>query len=230
MPKSGGQTRHMRGLGHRRAGRPARDAPARQSGDGGKAARRLPLLRPVQQESRHARRFGRQLQAAGGDGGDLPHFPHHAGKTAMAQRLLHHRRDRPPGGDIENAVGAQPDIAQSRGVKIRPFGYPQNRPLQPGQNARRHQPGRRRKRLAGTVIGQFMQSGQAQPAPGQMPVQGRDAEGQHGPGRFGPAQPFQTRDRGTQVAKLLVFRNSGHAMASSEQEHNVNIWLMESPI
>lgn len=103
----------------------------------------------------------------------------------MAQTLLHGGQDVCVlrGLDVDDPVGVESDAAQGGREQVAPFEAPQDRPLEPRQDAPDEQ-GRGGRMFAGeTVLDELVQLSDGKTAPGKMPVDRPDAEGQGRPAR-----------------------------------------------
>lgn len=102
----------------------------------------------------------------------------------MAQPLFHHQGHGSRGKHMQHPIGMQADTCQRWRKKIIPLARPEYGAGQTRQNARHHQRGGAAITEARAGIGHFVQAGEPQPAPRQMPIQHADPEGQNGAGRF----------------------------------------------
>ncbi len=184
----------------------------------------------MQGKSRHATRFGGQLQTAPGEAIEPLDLPHHGRKTVAAQPLLH--RPEQIGfafrAHHDEAPGIEPQSNQRRGIEIAPARYPENvlgkniagsrsslaKPRQEREaEAKRH-----------TVVPfralalDLVQSAERQTAAGQSLIQGRQPQRQHRPPPGASAARLDPADPGAQGRQpgLLSLRSRQRPPESPE--------------
>lgn len=137
----------------------------------------------------------------------------------MPQGLLHGGQDLAvlPGLDVDDPVGIEPDGGERRREQVAPPQAPEHRAAPAGEDAGREQ-GRGRRMLAvDPALDAFVQRAERQPAPGQMPVDRLDPEGERRPRR--PPRTVERHDPPAQIEqdRIVPGRNRawpwGHAFA-----------------
>lgn len=209
MPSGMAQTRSWRSMGGEGRNPPACD------GRGWKACQLLLGCCPpaTDDESRHARRLGCELQAAGRGQPQAGHLADHGGKPRFPQALLHDGQHIgfAKGLGIDDPVRMQSRIHQSGGKQIAPAEAPEHRPLETGGNAGDKE-GRRASEFGGrSGLDHLMQGPKGKPSPGEPLIDGSNGEGQ---GAAPLALTLQAPDLVPQIGKRHLLPGT-HAPCST---------------
>ena len=130
----------------------------------------------------------------------------------MPQRLLHGGQNLGilPGLDIDDPVGVEPDGGEGRGEKVAAAEAPEDDAAHPCEEAPDEQ-GRGRDMLAlGPALDEFMHLPERQPAPGEVPIERLDLEGQRAALR--PGRAVESDDPAAEIGQSDIVPGMRHAL------------------
>lgn len=121
----------------------------------------------------------------------------------MAQTLLHDEQHGagPAGMDVDDPVGGEADGGQRGRVDVGPLHDPQHGPRRLGEQGRGEERGRGGVFGLGARPGEFVQRAGGDPAAGERPVDGGQAEPEAWPAWSGAGMPLQARQLGSEGRK-----------------------------
>jgi hypothetical protein len=122
------------------------------------------------------------LKTSGGSEREAGHLADDAGESAMPKTLFHGREDfgLAAGLGVDDAIGVKADRGECRGEEVTALQAPQHRAFQAGEDPGRKEGGTGAMLARRAGFHELVNGPESEPIAGQVLVDGRDSEGQHG--------------------------------------------------